>query len=59
MNWAAIHLTNRKQLSHDVEKESFLKKAEKRGVPIVAQWVKDSTLTLGGCRFDPGPHSIA
>ena len=26
-------------------------------VPVVTQWVKDATLSLGGCRFDPWPYS--
>ena len=28
------------------------------GVPTVAQWVKNTTLSLGGCRFNPWPHSV-
>ena len=28
-------------------------------VPIVTQWVKDPTLSLWGCRFNPWPHSVS
>ena len=27
-------------------------KGDPRGVPVVAQWVKDPTLSLRGCSFD-------
>ena len=30
----------------------------KLGVPVVAQWVKDLTLSLGGRMFDPWPHRV-
>ena len=28
------------------------------GVPVVGQWIKDLTLSLWECGFDPCPHSV-